>query len=138
MSFLKLQLFLSAMSTEQPHDAEGAAPVEAAGDIKSDESIASFEKLARLHAEQEVRQTVMPHIATVFMMGHPYTEFSANDRITPHIAAILKDKGFTTEPTDKAPSPPGMPPRRGLRVYLHAKPGDPLPKPDTPKKKQKK
>lgn len=152
MSFLSrlssfLKLAMSAPDSTHTSDKEGAAPLplqqqQVEGDHKqSDEDIASFDDLARKYAEQEVRQTLMPHLTKLFLVGHPFVDFSANERIIPFIAAVLKDKKFTTEPVDDAPVPAGMPRRPGLRVYLHAKPGDKLPEPQKwqqkPQQKQK-
>lgn len=118
---------MSSTDNTNSSDTEGAAPSE--DHKQSDAGIPSFDELARKYAEQEVRQTLMPHITTVFLAGHPFVDFSANERILPFIAAVLAEKKFVTEPVANAPSPPGMPPRSGLRVFLHAKPGDKLPEP---------
>lgn len=120
---------MSSTDHANTSDAEGAAPSPPSGDHKSDTDIPSFDELARRYAEQEVRQTLMPHLTQLFLAGHPFVDFSANERILPFIAEVLKEKKFVTEPVADAPTPPGMPPRSGLRVFLHAKPGDKFPEP---------
>lgn len=84
-----------------------------------------YKDLVRMYAESQLRDVLFPQIVDNFMKGVGHMEFSAMVDVLPHLKAAIEAKGFKTKDLDNGPVPPGLPPRPGLRVYLHSRPDDP-------------